>query len=59
MQAEKYIVCSAIRQEFMLPERNVPALAQEHRLFFVYLMFTFQLCRPKQPARALDPGVSK
>lgn len=43
----------------MLPERNVPVLAQEHRLFFVYLMVTLQLCHPKQPARALDLGAFK
>lgn len=29
MQAKRSIVPSAIRQEFILPERNVPYLAQE------------------------------
>lgn len=57
MQAERYIVHSAIRQEFMLPERNVPVLAQEYRLIFVFLMVTLQLHHPEQPARAHRPGV--
>lgn len=55
MQAERYIVRSAIRQEFMLPERNVPLLAQEYRLIFVFLMVTLQLHHPEHPAKAYRP----
>ena len=52
MQAERYIVRLAVRQEFILPERNVPVLAQEYRLIFVFLRVTLQLRHPEQPARA-------
>lgn len=41
----------------MLPERNMPVLAQEYRLIFVFLMVTLQPCHPEQPARSSRPWV--